>query len=163
MEGHNLITDILNTVDHDLWMTRPLPEGYLDYARQDAYLVYSLYDYFSRVGYLSLVTGEKSMRYVSLHRHSPPRRDNLYGSHPLLPLGILGEDPIDGLTKDCLKCNRTLSLFAFSSIEGGSGCFVCRAVDIRHQCKRQSRRPEWQRWEEAAHIFDQQAITPVIL
>ena len=136
-------------------MTRPLPDEYLDYAKQDAYLIYSLYDHFSRAGYLSLVTGEQSMRYISLHRHSPPGRDNLYGSHPLLPLGILGEDPIDGLTNDCLKCNRTLSLFAFAPFEVGSRCFVCRAVDIRDQCKRRNRRPEWQTWEETARIVDQ--------
>ena len=144
-------------------MTRPLPDEYLDYARQDAYLIYSLYDHFSRAGYLSLVTGDQSMRYVSLHRHSPPRRDNLYGSHPLLPLGILGEDPIDGLTKDCQNCNRTLSLFAFSPFEGGGRCFVCRAVDIRDQCKRQSRKSEWQSWEEVAQIVDHQVFPPVAL
>jgi len=117
-------------------MNRPLPDESLDYARQDAYLIYSLYDHFSRVGYLSLVTEEQSMRYVSLHQNSPPHRDDIYSSHPLLPLGILGKDPIEGLTNKCLKCNRTLSLFAFPPFEVGRSCFVCRAVDIRDESKR---------------------------
>lgn len=151
------ITHILNTVDHDLWMNRPLPDEYLDYARQDAHLIYSLYDHFSRAGYLYLVTGEQSLRYISLHRHSPPRRDDIYRSHPFLPLGILGDDPIDGLTKDCLSCNRTLSLFAFLPFEVGSRCFVCRAVDIRDQYRRRRRT----RMEEVARVIDQHVFNPV--
>ena len=134
--GYSLITRILIIVDHDLWMNRPLPDEYLEYARRDAYLIYSLYDYFSRVGYLSLVTAEQSMRYISLHRYCPPYRDNIYTSHPFLPLGILGEDAIDGLTKTCLRCKRTLSLFGFSPFEVSSRCFVCRAVDIRQTARR---------------------------
>lgn len=119
-------------------MNRPLPEEHLDYAIQDPYLIYSLYNYFSRVGYLSLVTAEQTLRYVSLHRHAPPHRDDIYSSHPLLPLATLGEEPICGLTKMCLKCNRVLSLYAFSPFEreAGGRCFVCRAVDIRRQSAR---------------------------
>ena len=58
-----------------------------------------------------------------------------HASHPLLPLGILGEDPIYGLTKRCLRCNRTLSLFGFSPFEVGSRYFVRRAVDVRCQSR----------------------------
>ena len=128
-------------------MNRPLPDEYLDSARQDAYLISSLYEHFSRVGYLSLVSGEQSMRYVSLHRNSPPRRDDdgtyMYVSHPLLPLGILGEDPIEGLTKTCGGCNRILSLFAFAApFEVGRRCFVCRAVDVRRRAGRGRQRQE---------------------
>ena len=64
-------------------MNRPLPDAYLEYAARDAYLICSLYDAFSRAGYLSLVTIEQSMRYIHLHRRSPPHRDSIYGSHPL--------------------------------------------------------------------------------
>ena len=119
-------------------MDRPLPDAYLEYAARDAYLIWSLYDAFSRAGYLSLVTVEQSMRYIHLHRRSPPHRDNIYASHPLLPLGIVGEDPIDGLTKMCLGCNRTLSLFGFPPSKVSSSCFVCRAVDIRRQAVRRA-------------------------
>ena len=143
-------------------MNRPLPDEYLDYASQDAYLIYSLYDYFSRVGYFDLVTAEQSMRYVSLYRHFPPHRDDIYASHPLLPLGILGEDPIYGLTKKCLACNRTLSLFGFPPFEVGSRCFVCRAVDVRCQSKRRTMmETKAARVEQVAQICDHRASTPV--
>jgi hypothetical protein len=147
-------------------MNRPLPDDSLDYAKQDAYLIYSLYDHFSRAGYLSRVTEKQSMRYVSLHSHSPPRRGEIYGSHPLLPLGILGADPIEGLTKKCPMCNRTLSLFAFPPLKEGRRCFVCRAVDIRNESKRrrkQTMEAEIARVEDAARIGDQQVITAVTL
>ena len=61
-------------------MNRPLPDEYLEYTARDAYLIHSLYDAFSRAGYLSLVTVEQSMRYINLHRRSPPHRGNIYGS-----------------------------------------------------------------------------------
>jgi exonuclease 3'-5' domain-containing protein 1 len=130
-----------NVVGHDLWMNRPLPDEYLHYANQDPYLIYSLYNYFARVGYLSLITAEQSMRYISLHRRSLPHREDVYVSHPLLPLGTLGERPIDGPTKTCLSCNRTLSLFGFSPFEAVGQCFVCRAIDTRLQ----SSGPTWRR------------------
>ena len=155
-------------------MNRPLPDEYLDYARQDAYLIYSLYEHFSRAGYLSLVSGEQSMRYVSLHRDSPPRRDgdngggDMYVSHPLLPLGILGKDPIEGLTKTCGGCNRLLSLFAFAApFEVGRRCFVCRAVDVRRRAgRRQGRGRQGQEqgrrtWGIGDH--DQQVFTTTIV
>ena len=138
-------------------MNRPLPDEHLEYAGQDAYLIYSLYDYFSRVGYLSLVAVEQSMRYISLHRHSPPDRDNIYAAHPLLPLGILGDGPIYGLTKTCLGCNRTLSLFGLSPSEVSSRCFVCRAVDIRRQsARRTTTEIKLRKVEEIAQLGDEQ-------
>ena len=162
---YTLTTRIRNTVGHDLWMNRPLPNEYLEYAIQDAYLIYSLYDYFSRVGYLDLVTAERSMRYVSLHQHSPPRHDDIYTwQHPLLPLGILGKDPIWGLTKTCLRCNRNLSLFGFSFDEMGSRCFVCRAIDIRRQSKqRGTTETKVPRVGQVAWIGGQQPPAPVTL
>jgi len=159
MSGYTLTTRTPHTVGHDLWMNRPLPDEYLEYASRDAYLIYSLYNYFSRVGYLDLVTVERSMRYVSLHRHSPPHRDGIYTSqHPLLPLGILGEDPICGLTKRCLRCNRNLSLFGFSPDEMVSRCFVCRAIDIRRQSKqRGTMETKVPRVGQFARMSDQQS------
>ena len=59
-------------------MNRLLPDEYLEYTARDAYLIYSLYSAFSRAGYLSLVTVEQTMRYIYLHRRSPPHRDNIY-------------------------------------------------------------------------------------
>ena len=61
-------------------MNRPLPDEYLEYTKRDAYLIYSLYNAFSRAGYLSLITVKQSMRYIHLHRRSPPHRDNIYDS-----------------------------------------------------------------------------------
>ena len=52
----------------------------MEYTARDAYLIYSLYDAFSRAGYLFLVTVEQIMRSIHLHRRSPPHRDNIYGS-----------------------------------------------------------------------------------
>ena len=82
-----------------------------------------------------------SSHYVSLHHNSPLHHDDdstyRYVSHPLLPLGILGEDPIEGLTKTCGGCNCILSLFAFAApFEVGRRCFVCRAVDVWRQVGR---------------------------
>ena len=123
-------------------MNRPLPDEYLEYAARDAYLIYSVYDAFSRAGYLSLVTVEQSMRYINLHRRSPPHRDNIYGSHPLLPLGIVGEGPIDGLTRTCLGCNRTLhpplALFA-RGLSNAPIVFFGRVIyTILNSCARSS-------------------------
>ena len=61
-------------------MNRPLPDEFLEYTERDAYLIYSLYDAFSRAGYLPLVTVEHIMHYIHLHRRSLPHRDNIYGS-----------------------------------------------------------------------------------
>jgi exonuclease 3'-5' domain-containing protein 1 len=92
-------------VGHDLWMNRPLPDEYLHYASQDAYLIYSLYNYFARVGYLSLITVEQTMRYISLHRCSPPHREDVYVSHPLLPLGINAQSTVQ--PKHVYPCSRS--------------------------------------------------------
>ena len=59
-------------------MNRPLPTSIWTMPTR----IYSLYDHFSRVGYLCLVTAEQSMRYVSLHRHSPRHREDVDALHP---------------------------------------------------------------------------------
>jgi hypothetical protein len=99
-----------------------------------------LYDYFTRAGDPDLITGEKSMRYVSFHRHSPPHRDDVHASqHPLLPLGTLDEDPVHGVTKRCVQWGCALELFALELLVGSCRCFVCHAVDGRQQPRRRSK------------------------
>ena len=123
-------------------MDRPLPDAWLEYAARDAYLIYSLYDAFSRAGYLALVTVEESMRYIHLHRRSTLHHDNIYSSHPLRLLGIVREDSIDGLTKTFPGWNHTLSpplsLFAHGLSNAPIVFFGCVIHTILNLCARSS-------------------------
>ncbi|ESK82982.1 3 -5 exonuclease and kh-i domain-containing protein [Moniliophthora roreri MCA 2997] len=82
------------TVTHKDWMTRPLPERYIQYAASDALLIHALYDKFKRSGYIDSSLTYQSMRYITIWKSKQLRRgQDERLAHPLLPLGIL-EDPV---------------------------------------------------------------------
>ncbi|KAF9022009.1 hypothetical protein BDZ89DRAFT_1197951, partial [Hymenopellis radicata] len=60
--------------NHSLWLRRPLPPQYLEYAAKDVVLIAKLYHAFVRRGFRNCGTARQSQRYISLFKaasHSP--------------------------------------------------------------------------------------------
>ncbi|GAW01746.1 3 -5 exonuclease and kh-i domain-containing protein [Lentinula edodes] len=75
-------------VDHELWMTRPLPNEYLQYAAHDVEIIDALHSHFVQAGYIDQDIPAQSQRFVSIWSDAPPQPGNNYRSNPLLPLEI---------------------------------------------------------------------------
>ncbi|KAK7448067.1 hypothetical protein VKT23_013823 [Stygiomarasmius scandens] len=127
-------------VDHDTWMQRPLTDQQRVYAAKDLYLIFILLEYFQEAQYLSEDLPMWSQRYISIWSDAQPDDENVYRSHPLLPLEILRFDPTKvnvSSNRFCDGCQRSLSVRSFplnhahgTRSSGGRFCFVCMAVPL---------------------------------
>jgi hypothetical protein len=107
-------------------MERPLSTEYLNYAARDARLIHIVFDTFTTAGWIELLSLEESMRYVTFHKYSQPKREDQYKNHSLLPLGIL-----DPPLRKCVGCERQLPFESFAMIDSGRQCYVCQVITRR--------------------------------
>ncbi|KAE9406142.1 hypothetical protein BT96DRAFT_283577 [Gymnopus androsaceus JB14] len=121
-------------VDHETWKERPLSPQHLQYAAHDVVLIDILHSCFLQDGYIDSELPSQSQLYVSLWSDAPPHPDDIFRSHPLLPLDILKTNP-SSPKLTCPGCARLLSLPCFpvrvkQSIPAhlANHCWVCLAV-----------------------------------
>ncbi|KAF9074508.1 hypothetical protein BDP27DRAFT_1390629 [Rhodocollybia butyracea] len=138
------------SIDHDSWMARPLSPSHLQYAAYDVVLISKLYTHFLSCGYIqspipsSLIS--TSQKYISLWSDLQPSPDDVYRSHPLLPLEILEIDflaptkvntaSVTESTIKCSGCARYLSSSSFITPSLRSStrfCYICTAVPFWKQ------------------------------
>ncbi|KAF5381895.1 hypothetical protein D9757_007596 [Collybiopsis confluens] len=136
-DRNNSIHVLQGLVDHDLWLSRPLSPEYLQYAAHDVEIIDALYSHFLQAGYIDSDLPSQSQRYVSIWSDHPPKPDDIYRSHPLLPLDILtSTNPLTSHTVLCVGCARHLTLSSFPKKEQNTHmhkrtqrhCWVCMAV-----------------------------------
>ncbi|KAE9382344.1 hypothetical protein BT96DRAFT_774712, partial [Gymnopus androsaceus JB14] len=99
-------------VDHETWKERPLSPQHLQYAAHDVVLIDILHSCFLQDGYIDSELPSQSQLYVSLWSDAPPHPENIFRSHPLLPLDILKTSP-SSPKMTCPGCARLLSLPCF--------------------------------------------------
>ncbi|KAJ3927502.1 MAG: ribonuclease H-like domain-containing protein [Lentinula lateritia] len=114
-------------VDHELWMSRPLPNEYLQYAAHDVEIIDALHSHFVQAGYIDQDLPAQSQRFVSIWSDAPPQPGNNYRSNPLLPLEILKPNA-STTTIPCTGCARNLSPSSFPHVRLARYCWVCLAV-----------------------------------
>ncbi|KAJ4481040.1 ribonuclease H-like domain-containing protein [Lentinula aciculospora] len=118
-------------VDHDLWMSRPLLNEYLQYAAHDVEIIDALHYHFIQLGYIDQDLPDISQRYISIWSDALPIPGDIYRSHPLLPLEILNLPTTPTTTIICQGCARQLTLSSFPSSPGlAPHCWVCLAVPL---------------------------------
>ncbi|KAH7108428.1 ribonuclease H-like domain-containing protein [Auriculariales sp. MPI-PUGE-AT-0066] len=146
---HGLSNLITNTreelpVDHEMWMNRPLPTHYLDYALKDIVLLAALYQIFSARGYMlpyhDPTLESQSVRYLNIH-NAPLPADEQYLKSNLLPMEIL-QEPLERPARQCDKCQRWLTEQSFlfpvllrGAMSRHTTCKVCFVLATRTEIK----------------------------
>lgn len=118
-------------------MIRPFTLLHLEYAAHDLVLIDILLSCFISDGYIPSLSLEanapilySSQKYIEIWADAPPRPDDRFRSHPLLPLGILFDSNSDQ-EQTCAGCKRSLSVDSFpppARKAGVSHCLICLAV-----------------------------------
>jgi len=131
-------------VDHDLWLHRPLPQSYVNYASADVALIHALYDRFTQLRYITPVLSSQSELYITTWRHHQPASYETHLRHPLLPLGVLNSPDVQSSTISCTICSRELAGTAFPTASrdfiSERRCWVCRAVATKNNSNNGRRR-----------------------
>ncbi|KAJ3811771.1 hypothetical protein F5876DRAFT_75496 [Lentinula aff. lateritia] len=138
LKDHVLNATPKGSIDHQAWLRRPIQGKHLSYAAYDIELIELIHNAFQQRGYIKLSLSEQSERYITIWSDIQPQAsdNNLYRSHPLLPLEILVQgSPQD---KECNGCKRKLSRGSFPPL-GSRYCFVCHAVQANMSKKRRGR------------------------
>ncbi|KAF9020187.1 hypothetical protein BDZ89DRAFT_279117 [Hymenopellis radicata] len=115
--------------NHSLWLRRPLPPQYLEYAAKDVVLIDKLYHAFVRRGFVTAALSGQSQRYISLFKGGKPLPGRCsFDSHPFLPLDIL-DYKTNTPSKMCAGCERSMSVECFQG--HAKHCFVCAAMLVK--------------------------------
>ncbi|KAF8904866.1 hypothetical protein CPB85DRAFT_956603 [Mucidula mucida] len=115
--------------NHSLWLRRPLPPQYLEYAAKDVVLIAKLYHAFVRRGFVTAALSGQSQRYISLFKGGQPLSGRCsFQSNAFLPLDILNYNP-NSPSKECTGCERHMSLECFQGY--ATHCAVCAAMLIK--------------------------------
>ena len=135
-QWYTFLTFVSLPVDHTLWLRRPLPQSYLDYASADVALINTLYDRFARLRYITPLLSSQSELYIAAWKHQQPTSYETHLRHPLLPLGVLNPPEAPSPTISCTICSRELDETAFPALSRNfiseHRCWVCRAVAARN-------------------------------